>query len=85
MTKGQVALVSSLALVLVLAGYGSWLLLFSRPGTAEIDAKRQPPQPLPAVSVQGLSEQLADVQVQGSLPINLEAAGLGRQDPFASR
>lgn len=85
MNKTETTLVASLALVLVCAGYGSWLFLFSRPGDADIAAKRQPPQPLPVVTVDNLSQSLQGLEVKGSLPIGLENAGLGRQDPFANQ
>ena len=85
MNNSQTTLAGSLALIVVLGVFGSWLLLFSAPSDADIDVKRQPPEPLPTLSVQALNQQLTGRQIKGSLPVNLNDAGLGRQDPFASQ
>lgn len=85
MTNAQTTIVGSLALIIVLGVFGSWLLVFATPNATDIDAKRQPPQPLPTVSMQALSQQLAGREIKGSLPINLNDAALGRQDPFANQ
>jgi hypothetical protein len=85
MTPNQQTVAGSLWLIIVFVGFGIWLGVFSKPSPAEIAAKRQPPAPVPTVTLQQLNQLAVGHEVKGSLPIDLEAAGLGRTDPFAGQ
>ncbi len=83
--SNQPTLIASVSLVLVLAGFGLWVLAFSQPGTSEIAAKRQPPTPLPTIAIDQLAQQAGTRQVFGPLPIDTAALGVGKQDPFTGQ
>ena len=85
MSSKQTTLFGSVALLLVFGIFGWWLFIFSKPSAADISAKTQPPTPLPVISLQQVAQETANLEIKGNLPINLNDAGLGRQDPFASR
>ncbi len=62
----------------------SYLIVTASPSESEIEALRQPFAPLPVINLQTLSsEEFLNRPIHGGLPIDLESAGLGREDPFA--
>jgi len=86
MTTSQQTIAGSLWMVIIFVVFGIWLSVFSKPSAADIAAKSQPPEALPTIAIDQLSQQAAGREIKGSLPINLGGAGLGgRQDPFAGQ
>jgi hypothetical protein len=85
MTNNQLIIIGSLWMIIIFVVFGVWLSVLSRPSAADIASKSQPPEALPVIAAQQLSQQAVGREIKGSLPIDLGTAGLGRQDPFAGQ
>lgn len=85
MTNNQQIIIGSLWMIIVFVVFGVWLSVLSKPSAADIASKSQPPEALPVIATQQLTQQTIGREIKGSLPIDLGAAGLGRQDPFVGQ
>ncbi|MCA9388690.1 hypothetical protein KC644_02905 [Candidatus Berkelbacteria bacterium] len=81
---GKNVLIATGFIVITILIFGYWLFS-SQPSQAEIDNLRQPQAPLPVVNFNNLEDSnFTDKQIFGDIPVNLDNAGLGKEDPFVS-
>lgn len=70
--------------LLLLAGTSAWWLMSATPSVVAIESAKTPLTPVPTPNLTLLDEaSFRDRAVYGTLPINVDPNGLGRDDPFA--